>query len=123
MATRLSIRYFYIHPSKKMDFMISKEQASLSEVEKVKLSEGRRDDANLVTTHLYLKSSSSTQTSQTLDKDVVLQRIRHHKCLHKVRSTFQALASSSSYSSSGKAGTISDLEHKWLELNDAFSAP
>ncbi|KAA8547280.1 hypothetical protein F0562_003856 [Nyssa sinensis] len=106
--------------SQEMAFVISKNQPSFSEkeAEKVNHSEGR-DDAgtiNSVTSHLYLKSSSSSSahSSETLDKDVILRRIRHHKCLNKVRTTFQALVNSSSSSAH---------EHKWLEVNDAFSGP
>ncbi|GFY93905.1 hypothetical protein Acr_09g0003510 [Actinidia rufa] len=83
--------------------------------EEVNLSHGgcRDKSEQVVTSCLYLKSSSSSssQTSEPLDKHVVLRRIRHHKRLNNIKSTFQALLSTS--------------EHKWLEHehNDAFSAP
>ncbi|KAL7193184.1 hypothetical protein ACSBR2_024903 [Camellia fascicularis] len=92
----------------------SQEVKNLSSV-----SEGR--DTNSVTSYLYLKSSSAHSSSEPLDKDVVLRRIRHHKCLNKIRSPFQALLSSSF--SSGQADMVAAHQHRWLEQDDAFSAP
>ncbi|GMP31600.1 hypothetical protein CsSME_00005748 [Camellia sinensis var. sinensis] len=84
------------------------------------VSDGR--DTNSVTSYLYLKSSSAHSTSEPLDKDVVLRRIRHHKCLNKIRSPFQALLSSS-FSCSGQADMVAAHQQRWLEQDDAFSAP
>ncbi|KAK3015365.1 hypothetical protein RJ639_005637 [Escallonia herrerae] len=89
----------------------------LSETKEVSLSEGKDDNETTksVTSHIYLKSSSAQAAAGTLDKNVVLRRIRYHKSLKKVKSTFQALLNSSNE-------CVQD-EQKWLEQDDAFSAP
>lgn len=72
---------------------------------------------NDVTSHIYIKPDKSSGTQQqrvSLDKDVVLRRIRHQKRVNKVRNALQALVTS----------TFSDAtadERLWLD--DAFSAP
>ncbi|XP_059624701.1 uncharacterized protein LOC132267576 [Cornus florida] len=92
-------------------------------------SEARNEgeSVNSVTTHLYLRSSSSSadhHASKSLDKDVVLRRIRHHKSLYKLRSTFHALISTSDEASPEHAGdTVSGYRQMWLQQGDAFSAP
>ncbi|KAJ7952891.1 Inositol 1,4,5-trisphosphate receptor-interacting protein-like 2 [Quillaja saponaria] len=107
-----------------MAFMIPKSNASFSETEKVNMRSHSEDkdseSLGPITSQLYLKSSSAKYaSSQTLDKQVVLRRLRHHKSLNKVRSPFQALFSSS------KANTASSAiqDQKWLQQDDAFSAP
>lgn len=98
-----------------MAFLISKEQRpSFSEPQKVSLSHNDQDSnetesVTSVSSQLYLKSSH-----QSLDKNVVLRRLRHHKCLQKVRGNLQALLDSSS---------TMDYEHKWLEQGDVFCSP
>ncbi|WCJ31022.1 hypothetical protein M5689_012540 [Euphorbia peplus] len=68
------------------------------------------DDHNLekleVSSELHLKSSS-----QSLDKNVVLKRIRHHKNLNKFRNAFHSLLIGSSSSA------------RWSDPEDAFSSP
>ena len=66
---------------------------------------------NPVTSQLQIKSSALS-SPEALDKEVVLRRIRHHKCKTKVKSVFQALVGSS-----GQA------QEKWMELGDAFTCP
>ncbi|CAK9158711.1 unnamed protein product [Ilex paraguariensis] len=103
-----------------MAFMISKHQPSFSEAaEKVSVSDQRDETEiiNSVTSQLYLKSSSSSAhhtSEKALDKDVVLRRLRHHKCLNRIKNTFGALLSTTP--SGGQ-------RQKWLEQDDAFSAP
>ncbi|TQE14124.1 hypothetical protein C1H46_000043 [Malus baccata] len=46
---------------------------------------------NYVSSHMHIKP---THTSQPLDKEVVLRRIRQHKRVNRVRATLQALLSS-----------------------------
>ncbi|CAK9151535.1 unnamed protein product [Ilex paraguariensis] len=101
-----------------MAFMISKHQPSFSEAaEKVSVSDQRDETEiiNSVTSQLYLKSSSSSAhhtSEKALDKDVVLRRLRHHKCLNRIKNTFGALLSTTP--SGGQ-------RQKWLEQDDAFS--
>nr|DAD40582.1 TPA_asm: hypothetical protein HUJ06_014905 [Nelumbo nucifera] len=100
-----------------MDCMISsKSQSAFSQSEKTNYSGDRQDpETNVpVTTRLYLKPS---RTSETLDKDDVLRRIRHRKRVNKVRNALQALLNSP------LPGRMDDFlqEERWLE--DAFSAP
>uniref|UniRef100_A0A803PF58 Uncharacterized protein n=1 Tax=Cannabis sativa TaxID=3483 RepID=A0A803PF58_CANSA len=59
-----------------------------------------------ITSELHLKPSKS------LNRDVVLRRIRLHKCLKRVTSVFQ-----------GQADANSINEQKWLDQNDNFSSP
>ncbi|CBI19614.3 unnamed protein product, partial [Vitis vinifera] len=77
-----------------MSFLVSKPQPSSSDSEKITNSDDREDSDTLltVTSYLHLKPA---QSSQTLDKDLVLRRIRHRKRVNK--------------------------EKKWVD--DAFAAP
>lgn len=100
--------------------MISKSKSSFSEPPKLNLSENARNESETikpVTSQLYLKSSSAAARhgSETLDKNVVLRRIRHHKSMNKVRNAFQALLAADD--------TVADNEQKWLQLGDTFSSP
>ncbi|CAA2981303.1 Hypothetical predicted protein [Olea europaea subsp. europaea] len=97
-----------------MAFMISKNQPSFSESEKV-TEEAETLDS--VTTQLFLKSSSSRRSAQRLDKDVVVRRLRFHKTLNRVKNTFQAIRAPQD------GGTVSDYNEKWLEQGDNFSFP
>lgn len=107
----------FISPQE-MAYIFSENRPTFSEAEKVNHLRDEHETTNTVTSQLHLKSPA--QTSETLDKDVVLRRIRHHKCVNKVRSAFQALVSSAS---PGQADRVSAYEQKWLEQDDAFSAP
>ncbi|KAF9608877.1 hypothetical protein IFM89_011915 [Coptis chinensis] len=64
-----------------------------------------------ITRHLYLKPTHSTET---LEKDAVLRRIRHCKRVNKVQNALQAM-----FGSPFSGG--STVDKTWLE--DAFSAP
>ncbi|KAL3525743.1 hypothetical protein ACH5RR_014115 [Cinchona calisaya] len=102
---------------------------SFSEAQNLNLPNNARNESetiNSVTSQLLLKSSSSASAashragSQTLDKDVVLRRIRHHKSMNKIRNAFQALLAVAD----DHADAVADkYEQKWLQLGDAFSSP
>ncbi|KAK9670145.1 hypothetical protein RND81_13G180800 [Saponaria officinalis] len=64
-----------------------------------------------VSTQLRLVSSKS------LEKEVVLRRIRHQKCMNKVKNMFSSVLS---FNSSGASNV---MEHKLVELGDVFSCP
>ncbi|KAF8405098.1 hypothetical protein HHK36_009996 [Tetracentron sinense] len=99
-----------------MASMVPKNQTSFSDAEKMNnYSEDQEPKVLPVTTHLYLKPTNS---SETLDKDVVLRRIRQRKRVNKFRSALQALLISPF---SGGTDNVSVHEKKWLD--DAFSAP
>lgn len=97
-----------------MDFMISKNQPTISESEKVNEETETLDS---VTNQLFLKSSSTRNSAQRLDKEVVLRRIWYHKTLNKVKNTFQAIRAPEN------AGKVSDYNEKWLKQGDNFSWP
>ncbi|KAI3772613.1 hypothetical protein L6452_03803 [Arctium lappa] len=64
-----------------------------------------------VTTQLQL--AHHHQSTTDLHKEAVLRRIRYHKCLRKLKGTFESLVNKSP----------SDAYEKWLEPNDAFTSP
>ncbi|KAF8085469.1 hypothetical protein N665_0666s0017 [Sinapis alba] len=64
---------------------------------------------------LQLKSSE-TQT-QALNKRAVLNRIRDHKCIHKIKSLLHTTAGSSN-----KGSTV-DADNRWIDSGDVFSCP
>ncbi|GLU13648.1 hypothetical protein SLE2022_302720 [Rubroshorea leprosula] len=104
-----------------MAFMVSKSQPSFSETEEraVNVKQQLEEDKDVqtlspITSHLYLKSSARSSSHETLDKEAVLRRIRHHKSLNRVRTALQALAGGS-----GKANG----DQMWMELSDDFSCP
>ncbi|MBA0777060.1 hypothetical protein Gotri_005127 [Gossypium trilobum] len=85
-------------------------------------NQDEQDQLDAITSHLYIKPSHS---KQTLDKDMVLRRIRHRKRMNNFRSAFQSFIGSSSSSSSSstkmtKNGKGSSNELKWVD--DAFAA-
>ncbi|KAK8601196.1 hypothetical protein V6N13_059079 [Hibiscus sabdariffa] len=65
-----------------------------------------------ISSHLYIKPSHS---KQTLDKQVVLRRIRHRKRMNDFRSALQSFIGSSS-----PPNKASGPEIKWVD--DAFAA-
>lgn len=71
---------------------------------------------NLVTSHLHIKPTDPTQT---LDKEVVLRRIRQRKRVNKWKAMVQALVSSAFSAKPEKA--VSVHGKKWID--DAFAAP
>ncbi|KAL1824357.1 hypothetical protein ACET3Z_011135 [Daucus carota] len=102
-----------------MAYRISKnQQDAFLETEKLSLSAAGDDKLGStntsVTNKLYIKASSSAQaqhSSGTLDREVVLRRIRQHKCLKKVQNTFQALLPQAA------------SHQGWLEQDDVFTSP
>ncbi|KAL6317950.1 hypothetical protein AAG906_030997 [Vitis piasezkii] len=99
-----------------MSFLVSKPRPSSSDYEKITHSDDREDSDTLptVTSYLHLKPA---QSSQTLDKDLVLRRIRHRKRVNKVRNLFQTLVSSPF----STTDSVRVQEKKWVD--DAFAAP
>ncbi|KAJ9166150.1 hypothetical protein P3X46_020936 [Hevea brasiliensis] len=103
-----------------MSFLLSKTQPTLSEAEnKTTNSDSREDEDDPeflssvpVTSHVHLKPAHSTQT---LDKEMVLRRIRQHKRHSKVRAAVQGFFGSPV---SSKTDTVSV---SWVD--DAFAAP
>ncbi|CAI9777801.1 unnamed protein product [Fraxinus pennsylvanica] len=71
-----------------------KDLSSISETKNEKQDDNEEEESEnpSITTHLYLKPC---HTHDTLDKNVVLRRIRHHrKRVNKVKSAVQGLFSS-----------------------------
>lgn len=105
-----------------MAFMISKGQpSSFSEEtsEKLRFNTNRDDDVDgssepqvgSVSNQLSLKSSPP----RSLDKDVVLRRLRHHKTMIKVKNAFQAVLP--------PHPDAHDQLEKWLQQGDSFTSP
>ncbi|GFP80968.1 hypothetical protein PHJA_000240100 [Phtheirospermum japonicum] len=91
-----------------MAFMISKNQPSFCDEDE----RTSKDGPGSVTSHLFLKSSA-----QSLDKNVVLRRIRYHKTMSKVKHSFEALLAP-------RPANIDELyEEKWLQQGDNFTSP
>ncbi|MBA0693414.1 hypothetical protein Goari_003788 [Gossypium aridum] len=85
-------------------------------------NQDEQDQLDAITSYLYIKPSHS---KQTLDKDMVLRRIRHRKRMNNLRSAFQSFIGSSSSSSPSstkmtKNGKGPSNELKWVD--DAFAA-
>lgn len=93
-------------------YKLSKTKSQKEAVNMSNLEEETYDVNNKeVSTLLYLKP---THTSETLDKDVVLRRIRQRKRVNKLRAALQALLTT----------PVSPSVHeknKWVD--DAFAAP
>ncbi|CAI9763683.1 unnamed protein product [Fraxinus pennsylvanica] len=93
-----------------------KDLSDISETKDKKEDETEQEEnENLsITTHLYLKPC---HTSDTLDKNVVLRRIRHRKRVNKVKSAVQGLFRCPFASNTNKT---SNPQIKWAD--DAFAA-
>ncbi|KAM0970582.1 hypothetical protein ACFX13_018888 [Malus domestica] len=112
-----------------MAFIISKAQqqqpSSFSEATSGKIKDGHEvspESQSSITSHVYLKSPAAA----SLDRDVVLRRIRHHKHLSKVKSAFQAFmgSSSSPEPATSPMTPTSNIHHEtWLHQEDSFSSP
>ncbi|KAM7264363.1 hypothetical protein ACFE04_002046 [Oxalis oulophora] len=104
-----------------MAFMVSSNgkptSSNVADNKDVELNSYHRHEEEIITSQLHLRSSSSSagSSSQGLDKEVVLRRIRHHKYINKVKSALQGLKGSS------KPPTMAQ---EWLDYQgDAFSSP
>ncbi|KAK9749671.1 hypothetical protein RND81_02G142400 [Saponaria officinalis] len=87
-----------------------------------KSSEELLDDnkqPNVVSNQLHISSPN------TLEKDVVLRRIKHRKCVNKVKNTLGALLSlNGNGNGGGESSTTSfNLDQKFVDLGDVFSCP
>ncbi|XWS33695.1 hypothetical protein CRYUN_Cryun22dG0105000 [Craigia yunnanensis] len=99
-----------------MDFMIPKAQRYSSGADQKVINVNNPEEkdtqtTNPVTSQLQIKSSVRS-SPEALDKEVVLRRIRYHKCKNKIESVFQALV-----------GNSGQAQEKWMELGDAFTCP
>ncbi|TYG98339.1 hypothetical protein ES288_A10G109800v1 [Gossypium darwinii] len=92
---------------RKMDFMVPKAQRYVNSPEGND-TQTMINGNGVVSSQLQIAGSSP----EGLDKQVVLRRIRYHKCKSKVQSVLQALVGSS-----GQA------QEKWMEMGDAFTCP
>ncbi|KDP38441.1 hypothetical protein JCGZ_04366 [Jatropha curcas] len=101
-----------------MSFLVWKTQPTLSEAENNSTNDTCTEDQedaenlNAVTSHVYLKPA---HRNETLDKEMVLRRIRQRKRHNKVRATLQRLFGPPV---SSKTDNISI---RWVD--DAFAAP
>lgn len=102
-----------------MAFMISKAQQCISETEKSNQNHPEVEDKQAlacpVSSQLHLKPSV-----HSMDKDVILKRIRHHKRTNKVKNAIQALATFTG--SLDQENMVSADQRKWLDPDDAFSS-
>ncbi|XP_020217572.1 uncharacterized protein LOC109801019 [Cajanus cajan] len=88
-----------------------------SEANKCSLNHVEEKDCT-ISRQLQLKSSlSSKASSQSLNKEQVLRRIRHRKSLNRIKGSFEGLLGSS------KGNTTSTQDQMWLQQQDAFSSP
>ncbi|PNX76670.1 hypothetical protein L195_g032626 [Trifolium pratense] len=107
-----------------MAFTVSRSESTLtSEREKeiidknhTDIRENIKDSARVgdgISSQLHLKSPS-----QTLDKHVVLRRIKQRKSYNKAKNAFEALLGTL------KRESNTGQEHKWLQhVDDTFSSP
>lgn len=105
-TTKTSFSSFLFSLFCKMEFEISKRVQSEEGEESLKEEQ--------VCKQLQLKSSE-TQT-QALNKRAVLNRIRDHKCIHKIKSLLLTTAGSN------KGSTV-DADSRWIDSGDVFSCP
>ncbi|KAL8471990.1 hypothetical protein ACS0TY_029286 [Phlomoides rotata] len=81
-----------------MAFIIQKNQSSFSGEPEA------TEPIASVSTHLFLKSPP-----ESLERHVVLRRLRHHKIMTKVKNALHALFDAD--------------DEKWLQRGDSFSSP
>lgn len=94
--------------------LLAKKQPNInSQVEKNK-EEDQQEEDGVVSSHLYLKPA---HTTGTLDKAVVLRRIRHRKRVNKLKSAVRSLVSSPA--ADGNENPVPRV--RWVD--DAFAAP
>lgn len=78
---------------------------------KKEVEDEQEEDGGAVSSHLYLKPAG------TLDKAVVLRRIRHRKRVNKLKSTLQSLVAPPP--ADGNQSSVPRI--RWVD--DAFAAP
>ncbi|KAL1538922.1 hypothetical protein AAHA92_27609 [Salvia divinorum] len=89
-----------------MAFMLAENQASFSDE-----SQKREAAIGSVSSHLLLKSSR-----QSLDKDAVLRRLRHHKTMTRVKNAVSAAVIAAT-------ARLDESDDLWLQRGDAFTFP
>lgn len=94
-----------------MAFIISRGESKTEKASLDQLEDKDSATVGAISSELHLKSSESS--SQTLNKQVVLQRIRHRKSLNRIKNAFEGLRNCSA----------SAQEQKWLQQDDVFSSP
>ncbi|XP_004509197.1 uncharacterized protein [Cicer arietinum] len=107
-----------------MAFSFSRSESTLTEKEKIdrqyqhkETEENNKDSATVdsgISSQLQLKSPSY---SQTLDKHVVLRRIKQRKSYNKAKGAFEALLGTLK----NEANTAQ--QQNWLQHDDTFSSP
>lgn len=110
-----------------MSSVVSKKHPNSSEPEKNAEDQGEisHQPSRGVTTHLYLKPAA--QSAGTLDKEVVLRRIRHRRRVNKVKKAVQVFlsspfpAESKNIDNNKAAAAAAPPTIKWAD--DAFAAP
>lgn len=105
--------------AEEMAFMFSKAETSSFPGDSEKSDLKHSEENDYITRQVCLRSSTRNST-EALDKQIVLKRIRHHKYLSKLKSTFQALVTNDG---SEQANTVAVHQHRWLDHDDAFSSP
>ncbi|CAL9245131.1 hypothetical protein ISN44_As13g030960 [Arabidopsis suecica] len=85
-----------------MEFVILEGEESLKEEQ-------------VVSKQLHLKSSETQTQTQTLNRRAVLNRIRNHKCIHKIKSLLHTTAAND--------GATVDADYRWIDSGDVFSCP
>ncbi|KAL5704985.1 hypothetical protein ACHQM5_023340 [Ranunculus cassubicifolius] len=83
-----------------------------------KISDQEVQAETTITSQLSLKT---THTSESLDKDVVLSRIRYRKRVNMVHNAFQSLLSSPFSPKAANKASLPESGQKWWE--DAFGSP
>lgn len=94
-----------------MAFMISRVESGTEKVSLDHQEDKNSTTVNAVSSELHLKSSKFS--SQTLDKEVVLRRLRHHRSINRIKSAFEGL----------RVCSTSTQEQMWLQQDDVFSSP
>lgn len=96
-----------------MAFILSQNQPSLSseaEAEAEAQSKDVTEPLGSVTSQVLLKASSR----QSMDRDAVRRRLRHHKAMSKVKNALCAIMA---------PPPLQDSDEKWLQQGDGFSFP
>ncbi|KAF3446252.1 hypothetical protein FNV43_RR11431 [Rhamnella rubrinervis] len=101
-----------------MSSMVSKTQTNSREAKAIVTNDmvQEPETQNPVTSHLYIKPTHSTEP---LDKEVVLRRIRRRKRVNKLRAALEAFFSP--FLQKPNKASMPESDKKWM--GDDFAAP
>lgn len=109
-----------------MDFSsISRSESALTGREKERVDDDNNKDSATVDGNGGMSNQLQLKSSRSLDKNVILRRIKQRKSYNKAKSAIEAILATTSQTTDDETNSNAQQQqqHKLLQFGDAFSAP